>query len=117
MRTWTALALSIFMIGCAGLKEAREYRDVTIVRFMDANDNWRVFDKPAENRLMITTSLGRAAELGITNGPLFGNGDFPKSQYQDAAAGWLAGTGRQCTITDGYVLARPQWEFKYSCRQ
>lgn len=107
-----SLFLCIFLAGCAGFKEAREYRDATVVRFMDSNDNWRIFDKPDEGRLMITTSLGRAAGLGLTN-PI--GGDFPKPEYQSAAAGWLVSTGRQCTITDGYLLVRPQWEFKYSC--
>lgn len=85
---------------------------------MNMEDTWRIFDKPAEGRLMITPSLGTAAVNALKSGP-FGifDTDIPKPYYQQAVEGWLVSTGRSCNVTDGYLLIRPQWEFKYSCRQ
>lgn len=88
-----------------------------LVRFMDDRDDWRIFDKSAEGRLMITPSLGRSAGAGAVTGLTFGaaDTDIPKPEYQRAVEGWLSAQGRNCMVTDGYKLIRPQWEFKYSC--
>jgi hypothetical protein len=104
--------------GCAGLNSALEYSDVMVMSFMDDKGGWRFFDKPAEGRLMITPSLSRAAGEGAVTGLtlVIADTDIPKSEYQAAVESWLKQSGRDCTVTDGYKLIRPQWEFKYNCR-
>lgn len=110
--------LAIFLSGCAGLDAALQYKGTAVVRFMDDRDDWRIFDKPKEGRLMITPSIGRAAGQGFGRGITLGavDTDIPKPEYQRAVEGWLMAQKRQCSVTDGYKLIRPQWEFKYSCQ-
>ena len=94
-----------------------QYDDVDPVHF-EANDaTWRIFDKPAEGRLMITPTIGESMTEGMLSGLTFGaaDTDIPKPQYQSAVEQWLARSGRHCTVIDGYKLIKPQWEFKYRC--
>lgn len=110
-----ALTLS----GCAGMSAAMQYSDVTLRDFDSGGNGWRIFDKPGEGRLMITTTYGRAVASGFRTGITFGlanNTDIPKSEYQSAVAAWLAQSGRHCAISDGYKLIPEQWEFKYRCQ-
>lgn len=109
-----AALLALALAGCAGLSEILQYKDVSPVRMTDAGHVWRIFDKPLEHRLMITPTIGRAAGLGLGRG-LTGVDAIPKPEFESAATAWLASTGRNCTLIDGYVLAEPQWEFKYRC--
>lgn len=110
--------LAVALSGCAGMDAAMQYNDVQIQEFHANGHPWRIFDKPAEGRLMITPSIGRAVGEGFLSGLTFGAADteIPKPEYQAAVAAWL----RQkhpgsCIITDGYKLIKPQWEFKYRC--
>lgn len=105
------------LAGCAGFDAALEYTGTPVMSYMNMADTWRIFDKPAEGRLMITPSLGRAAGNGAVSGLTLGiaDTDIPKPEYQNAVEGWLISTGRMCKVTDGYKLIRPQWEFKYAC--
>jgi hypothetical protein len=111
------LALALGLSGCAGLNYAMEnYKGVEVMPVEYQGHEWRVFDKPAENRLMITPSIGRSMGLGAATGLTFGAaGGIPKPELQGAAEAWLVKTGRTCSITDGYVVASPQWEFRYAC--
>ncbi len=109
-----ALALS----GCAGLSEAMKYSDIEIQYVRNANDEFRIFDKPAEGKLMITASLGKAANQGAASGFTFGLADarMPKGYYTEAVLQFFAQTGRpNCQIVDGYLLIEPQWEYIYRC--
>lgn len=116
MRMTILLALALLLTGCAGLDAARQYRGTELQSFVNMEDTWRVFDRPAEGRLMITPSLGTITVDALTSGP-FGifHPEIPKSIYQQAVEGWLVQTGRSCKVTDGYKLIKPQWEFRYSC--
>jgi len=83
-------------------------------------DTYRVFDRPDVNKLMITPSLSKAMGAGALQGLTFGGVDAmdsigPKPMFERAALAYLASTGRQCRIIDGYLVVRPQWEFKYDC--
>ncbi len=111
------LALGIAVSGCAGMDAAMQYSDVPVREFKNSDDAWRIFDKPAEGRLMITPSLGAAMGQGALKGLTFGAADteIPKPIYQRAVLGWLSYTARTCTVTDGYKLINPQWEFTYHC--
>jgi hypothetical protein len=122
MRRQAVVAIAVlgtFLAGCAGMSAAMQYSDVE-VQNIDANGHsWRIFDKPAEGRLMITPSVGRAAGIGAVSGSTLGTTDISptKVDYQLAAQVWLATRhSTSCGITDGYELIRLQWEFKYQCQ-
>lgn len=117
MRRWLALA-ALGLTGCAGLSAALDYDDVTVHAIEVRGSTWRIFDKPAEGRMMITPTYGRSAANGFLSGLTLGaaDTDIPKSEYQVGVEAWLGATGRRsCTVIDGYKLIRPQWEFKYDC--
>lgn len=116
-RIVAAAGLLLVLCGCAGFDAALQYSGTPVLSYMNMADTWRIFDKPAEGRLMITPSLGRAVGAGALSGLTLGaaDTDIPKPEYQTAVEGWLASTGRACDVQDGYKLVRPQWEFKYSC--
>jgi hypothetical protein len=91
---------------------------VSAERLSYSGDDWRIFDKPKEGRLMITPSIGRSAGMGALSGLTFGaaDTDIPKAEYQAAVEAWLVESGRKCAVTDGYKLIRPQREFRYRCQ-
>jgi hypothetical protein len=113
-----ALTASLWLYGCAGFKEAAEtadqYAGTPVMHYTNANGAWRVYDKTAESRLKIAPSLAQSFSAAFGKTVTFG--DLPKAEYEDAAEGWLASSGRRCTIRDGTLLVHPDWEFKYSCR-
>jgi len=122
LRFAAVVSCALVMAGCgAGVQYAMDnYRGVEVKNFQIEEPDgeiYRVFDKPAENRLMITPSLGTAAAYGAVSGATFGaaNIDGPKPIFERAALAFLASTGRKCRVIDGYLIARPQWEFKYDC--
>lgn len=117
------LISAVPLAGCgAGVQYAvQEYQGIPVQSFNmgegEGERTFRIFDKPAANKLMITPSLGDAAGMGFASGLTFGalNADNPKPIYESAAAGYLKSTGRTCRIVDGYLVEKPQWEFKYDC--
>ena len=112
------IAACVVLSGCAGFDEAVEvsdqYAGTPVVRYDDAGGSWRISDKPNEGRLKIGPSL--AGSFSAAFGRVVTFTAPPKDEYQDTVEGWLTSTGRSCTVTDGYLLVDPQWEFKYSCR-
>jgi hypothetical protein len=123
LRRAIVIACALTVGGCgAGVQYAmNEYSGVGVKSFdVEGEDTYRVFDKPAANRLMITPSLGKAMGAGFAQGATFGGIDAmdtigPKPTFEKAALGYLASTGRSCRIIDGYIVVKPQWEFKYDC--
>lgn len=123
MRVVMLFVAAVTLPGCgAGVQYAiDEYSGISVVEYeVIDEDAYRIFDKPSANKLMITPSLGRAAGAGMLQGLTFGGADAmdtlgPKPKFEAAALGYLASTGRKCRILDGYIVARPQWEFKYDC--
>lgn len=105
------LAALFALAGCAGLNAAMQYDDVKPVKVTVRSHDWRIFDKPKENRLMITPSIGRSFAAGLPGG------EIPKPEYAAAVEVWLKNrhAGKACSVIDAYVLANPQWEFKYQC--
>lgn len=119
-------ACALMLAGCgAGVKYAiDEYSGVEVKSFQITEPDgeiYRVFDKPAQSKLMITPSLGRAAGAGFASGLTFGavsadDSLGPKPEFEKATLAYLASTQRpNCRIIDGYVVVRGQWEFKYDC--
>jgi hypothetical protein len=112
-------AASAALSGCAGASYAiNEYSGVDVVSFQMPEDTYRVYDKPSQNKLMITPSIGAAALQGAGNGLLLNSVDNtpPKPMFERAAAEYLRSTGRQnCRIVDSYIILKPQYEVKYDC--
>ena len=104
--------------GCATVQYiSRNYADVPVTNVTTAYDDFRVYDKPGEGRMMITSSLGSAIGQGVIGGLTYNPaiGATPKPVFQEAVEKYLASAGRRCAVTDGYLLAQPQWEFRYTC--
>jgi len=93
------------------------YGSVPIVDFPKGHDTYRIFDKPAEGRMMITPSLGTAAAGGFLKGATLGiSGPVSNGAvYREVALEFLAKSGRTCQVNEGYLLMDPQWEFRYVC--
>ncbi len=104
--------------GCAGFDEAVEITDeyamTPVAEYDDAGGSWRIADKAAENRLKIAPSLARSFSAAFGGTVTFV--EQPREEYEAAVQGWLASSGRTCTVTSGQLLVSPQWEFRYSCR-
>ena len=107
--------------GCAGMDYAmKNYSGVKVVTWVDPSTNaqWRIFDKPAENRMMITLGIGGAALQGAGQGITLGAADTrtPMILYQDGAIAWLASSGRHCSAAQTFLVIEPQYEVRYICR-
>jgi hypothetical protein len=113
-----ASAIGVATGGCASVNYITQgYGDVPINEVTTQYDTFRIFDKPSDNRMMVTSSLASAMGQGFAGGLLF-NPTLtanPKPVFEEAAQAYLKKTGRTCQITDGYLLIQPQWEFKYNC--
>ena len=98
--------------GCSGMGYAmKNYSGTKADKFYSSGQKFRIFDKPAENRLMITPSFGSAMLQGAT----FGAGATAEISYQQAAQAYLDSTGRDCEVGDMKLVVQPQWETFYTC--
>ena len=114
----TILVAATTLSGCAGINYAVDnYSGITPVDFVSRGEEYRIFDKPNEQRMMVTPSLARAAGVGFVRGLTFGIADneIPKPFFENAASDFLANSGRKCDVKDGFKIIEPQWEFRYSC--
>jgi hypothetical protein len=114
------LVAALALAGCsAGVNYILEnYRGQTPTIVWVGSESWRVFDHPRENKLMVTTSFGRAATDGYVRGATLGivNPQAPKPLFQAPAERYLGKTNRaHCVVTDGYELVTTQYEFRFSC--
>lgn len=123
LRFAAAAACALALAGCGAGRQyvINEYSGVELKSFaIEGEDTYRIFDRPAANRLMITPSLSKIMAAGFAQGASMGGIDGmdvigPKPMFEKATLGYLASTGRTCRIIDGYIVAKPQWEFKYDC--
>ena len=100
------------LAGCSGMGYAIEnYSGTKPVQFVEAGKTFRIFDKPAAGRLMITPSLGAAFAQGAT----FGAASSAEMTYQIASQAYLDSTGRKCEVGDMKLVVQPQWETFYTC--
>jgi hypothetical protein len=115
------VAAALMLGGCASASYVMsEYGGIDPVPFDGGTDIYRVFDKPAANKVMITPSIARAMGAGAASGLTFGavpisDNVGPKPEYERVAIAYLKSTGRECRILDGYLVITAQWEFKYDC--
>ena len=115
-----AVSLPLILIGCAGMDYAmKNYSGVKVESWVSptTKKTFRIFDKPTENRMMITLGFGDASAQGIGQGLTLGVADTrtPGGVYQDAAIEWLALRGRACTATSTFLVIEPQYEVRYTC--
>ena len=108
------------LIGCSGgLSYAvKNYRGVKPQRFLYADENWRIFDKPSENRLMITPSFGTAMKGGAKTGMalgLAGHQSDPENKFKTAAMMFVKEKSSTCKIIGGKLIVMPQYEYTYEC--
>lgn len=114
------LAACAIASGCsAGMQYAMEnYKGTEAVPFaIEGDDVYRVFDKPQDNRLMITPSLAKITAAGAISGATLRTVDVVghKSKFEGAALAYLKSTGRTCRAVSTELIERPQWEVKYDC--
>lgn len=110
-----ALCAMIVLAGCSGMKYAMDnYNNVPVVDYRgdQSGNDFRIFDKPNEKRLMITMSLGGA----MIGGAMGSAGTTPEVIYEQAAIRWLKLQGRECTATRTFLVVEPQYEVQYECK-
>ena len=121
MRALVSLVAAAALAGCAGVQYAVDEYGGTPVELFVASDgrNWRVFDQPDRNRMMVTKSIGRALSQGAVQGLTLGAADSavegPIILYERAARDYLERRGRTCRIVRSFVIAEPQVEVQYDC--
>ncbi len=105
------------LAGCASVSDALKYEGTPVSRFEYAGDNWRIFDKTAEGKMMTTPSIGKGASAGAASGLTLGIAQtLPEGlQHQEMAKAYLASSGRECTISDTRKIIWGQYEHIYSC--
>jgi len=86
-----------------------DYIGTKPVAFAHEGRNFRVYDMPEENRLMITPSIAESATYHLRKSSWFG----PELLFADAAQAFIAPRG--CQVTAAKLLVPPQFEIKYSC--
>ncbi|MEF2550023.1 hypothetical protein VQ042_01425 [Aurantimonas sp. A2-1-M11] len=94
-----------------------EYADVTAAYQAMPDDTYKIFDKPSEGRMLISTSLGKAMATGAVQGATLGVVKVPSDLpgMEAAAQAFFARTGRTCTITSRDEVIQPNWELRYTC--
>lgn len=113
------VSMVLAVSGCGGINYAMtHYSGVDVVKFAYDGKTYRVFDKPTENRLMITPTIGDSAAAGLIQGGTLGlSGDplGPQGEFRMAAAAFIAQRDDTCRVTDGAKVIHPQYEFFYTC--
>mgnify|MGYP003677271706 CR=1 FL=1 len=109
----------LFIGGCQSISTAMQYNSkVNLVQMSD--DKYRIFEHPKGDRIMTTSSLGKAVGQGVVQGATLGLASVktPEQRHEAAARHYLDQTGRSsCQITKGYLLVEPQYEFFFVCNK
>lgn len=110
-----AILIAIGMVsGCASVSYMQtNYGSVKYVQFTSPAlaGGYRVWDKPAENRMLLAIDNATAVKKGLTFSPTTSEGT-----WRAAAVAYLASTGRTCTATGVKpVLAPTNFEVTYRC--
>lgn len=115
------LASCVALSGCGGMSYAMEhYGNVPIQNFQaSTGTSYRIFDKPNENRLMITSSIGGSLGGGAVSGFTLGAVQPASAEvlFRDAAEQYLTSTGRNCRSRDISLVVMPQYEVRYECSE
>jgi hypothetical protein len=120
MRAAGLVAGVLTLAGCSGNVGyvLNTYAGTQPVSFTAPSGDWRAFDQPANNRMMITPSLGAAARYGSESagpGSAFQATGEPE-RFQAAADHYLVSTGRaHCRTAPARFLITTQYEITYDC--
>ncbi|MFG6081597.1 hypothetical protein ACEUZ9_002221 [Paracoccus litorisediminis] len=104
MKILPALAVALALSACG----TTDYIGTKPMAFAHDGHNFRVYDMPADNRLMITPSISESVTMPYTTS-WFGQ----DLAFADAAQAYL--TPRNCQVTNVRLLVKPQYEVEYSC--
>ena len=137
MRIFTVMLAASVVAGCQSVDYAMEnYNKIEPVQFVilpetgprfapnpttgttqDRAKTYRIFDKPAESRLLITASTNDAVATGFASGMFYGavRMDSPAVVYRDAAERWLVSLGRPCKANDVSEVMQTMYEVRYTC--
>ncbi len=120
MRFLCGLAvLALATAGCTQLQYIDEtYGSVEPARFSHAGKVWTIHDKPAQGRMMISPSTADAARAGVIEGLTFGlagNASGSEGVFHGVAVAYLEERDSKCRVSNGALIADPQWEFFYTC--
>lgn len=117
-----AVLLVLLVSGCGGrpggLQDVLSYDAKSLAHVKMPDDTYRLFEHPAGDRIMTTTSVATAAGQGLMSGATLGIADIqtPEERHEAAARRYLDLTGRaQCAIRNGYELVNTQYEFRIEC--
>lgn len=110
----TAAVVLIALSACTANQYAHKaFGDAPVEKFKDeATDlTYFIWDKPGEQRLKISMSLG-----GTLNMVMWGrNAVPPMPVFESAAVAFLATSDRACTITRSFEIIMGEVEMSYAC--
>lgn len=91
-----------------------EYGSTDVIKYVEpaSQEEFRIFYNAGSSKLMITPSLGRAFQYGLT----YGIAELPpEGVYAHVAMSWLKSTGRNCEATNSYEVIDNQYEVSFTC--
>lgn len=93
------------------------YTGVPVQTFAHNGGEYRVFDKPGEGRMMITSSLGQSLAGGVITGATLGglDGSEPAVIFRRVGEAYLQSSGRSCQVQTVDLVVQPQYELRYVC--
>lgn len=108
------VAAALALTGCQGMGYAiQHYGNTPRLNWTDASGkSFGIYDKPDENRMMVTASMAKSIAIGATYF-LASDGGFV---YKAAAEEYLLEQGRDCLATSTTLIVEPQYEVAYTCR-
>lgn len=110
-------ASAAVLAGCAAMSDSvQEYSFVEVKYVTMPDDTYRVFDKPEENKMLVSSSIASATAQSLRANLMLKNDTPPKANFEAAALEYLSSDGRSgCRVKESYLLIAPQFEVKYDC--
>lgn len=109
---------TVLLAGCANYEYLQdEYGQTPMQLFEFRGTTYRLWDKAAQNKIMVGSNLGAAAGDGFIKGLTFGvvNPAPGEPTLHAVAEAYVTSTNRSCEVAPGSLVAEPQWEFRYKC--
>jgi hypothetical protein len=117
MMRLVSVACGLLLVGCAASPSISDrYSGIEPVGVW-GRESYRVYDKRAENLVLVTTRHGSGFMPGSTPAALSPDSRLlPRPIFQAAADRYFAEAGRsECHVTDGYAVTAKAFEFEYAC--
>lgn len=116
MRFLLTVAL-LALAGCASQDYvSKTYKGIDPVSYSDktigtTGQDFYLYDKVAEHRLMMTLQVGGSLMLLVTGA----NAVPPQTLYEQAANDWFASVGRPCHAVRSTLILMSEYEVEYDC--